>query len=313
MKGLHNLSSDFLLSLVTEKNMSLNTASSYKADLKIFIAFIEEQGLNFKTIKKNDLGNFFQKQKERGFSDNTVSRRLSTIKQFFKFLVHEGLIDRNPCEEIKNFKKTKKIPGFLSEKEVLSILNSASRVGKNDVEKARNKALIEILYASGMRVSELVSLRKSLFIGTPEIILIKGKGNKERMVPISKIALSAVKKYLKKLKKDNLELYKNEFLFPSRSKNGFLNREKFFLIIKEIAYTAGLNAKHVSPHKIRHAFASHLLSNGADLRVIQTLLGHKNLSSTEIYTHVLNEKMIKSVQENHPFAKKDFKNLKTYN
>ena len=313
MKGLHNLSSDFLLSLVTEKNMSLNTASSYKADLKIFFTFIKEQRLNFKTIKKNDLGNFFQKQRERGFSDNTVSRRLSTIKQFFKFLVNEGLIDRNPCEEIKNFKKTKKIPGFLSEKEVLSILNSASRVGKNDVEKARNKALIEILYASGMRVSELVSLRKSLFIGTPEIILIKGKGNKERMVPISKIALSAVKKYLKKLKRANLELYKNEFLFPSRSKNGFLNREKFFLIIKEIAYTAGLNAKQVSPHKIRHAFASHLLSNGADLRVIQTLLGHKNLSSTEIYTHVLDEKMIKTVQENHPFAKKDFKNLKTYN
>ena len=175
MKGLHNLSSDFLLSLVTEKNMSLNTASSYKADLKIFFTFIEDEGLNFKIIKKNDLGNFFQKQRERGFSDNTVSRRLSTIKQFFKFLVYEGLIDRNPCEEIKNLKKTKKIPGFLSEKEVLSILNSASRVGKNDVEKARNKALIEILYASGMRVSELVSLRKSLFIGTPEIILIKGK------------------------------------------------------------------------------------------------------------------------------------------
>ena len=313
MKGLDNLSSDFLLSLVTEKNMSFNTASSYKADLKIFFTFIKQQRLNIKTLKKNELGNFFQKQRESGFSDNTVSRRLSTIKQFFKFLVNEGVINRNPVEEIKNFKQTKKIPGFLSEKEVLKILNSASQVGKNDVERARNKALIEILYASGMRVSELVSLRKSLFIGTPELILIKGKGNKERMVPISKIALSTVKKYLIKLKKANLEMYKSEFLFPSRSKNGFLNREKFFLIIKEIAHRAGLNVKHVSPHKIRHAFASHLLSNGADLRVIQTMLGHKNLSTTEIYTHVLNEKMIKSVQENHPFAKKDFKNLKTYN
>ena len=309
MKGLDNLSSDFLLSLVTEKNVSLNTASSYKADLKIFFTFIKKERLNFKTIKRNDLGNFFQKQKERGFSDNTISRRLSTIKQFFKFLVHEGSIEQNPCEEIKNFKQIKKIPAFLSEEEVLRILNSASRVGKNDVERARNKALIEILYASGMRVSELVSLRKSLFIGTPELILIKGKGNKERMVPISKIALSAVKKYLKKLKKANLKLYDSEFLFPSRSKNGFLNREKLFLIIKEIACFAGLNAKHISPHKIRHAFASHLLSNGADLRVIQTLLGHKNLSSTEIYTHVLDERIIKTVQENHPFAKKDFKNL----
>ena len=309
MKNFNDLSSDFLLSLVTEKNMSLNTASSYKADLNIFFAFINKQNLNFEALKQTEINKFFQNQREKGFSDNTISRRLSTLKQFFKFLVREGLFDQNPCEDIKNFKSTKKIPGFLSEREVLKILNYASTVGKNKAERARNKALIEILYASGMRVSELVSLRKSLFIGNPELILIKGKGNKERMVPISKIALSAIKKYLTELKKTNLELYKSEFLFPSRSKNGYLNRERFFLIIKEIASSAGLNMQKVSPHKIRHAFASHLLSNGADLRVIQTILGHKNLSTTEIYTHILDEKMIKSIQENHPFAKKDLKNL----
>ena len=313
MKNFNDLSSDFLLSLVTEKNMSLNTASSYKADLNIFFEFINQQKLNVKALQQTEINKFFQNQREKGFSDNTISRRLSTLKQFFKFLVQEGVLDRNPCDDIKNFKKTKKIPGFLSEEEVMRILNAASSVGKDNFERARNKALIEILYASGMRVSELVSLRKSAFTGSPELIFIKGKGNKERMVPISKVALTAIKKYLAELKKANKELYTSEFLFPSRSKNGFLNREKFFLIIKEIAYTAGLNAKHVSPHKIRHAFASHLLSNGADLRVIQTLLGHKNLSSTEIYTHVLDEKIIKTVQENHPFAKKDFKNLKTYN
>ena len=309
MTNVDKISSDFLLSLVTEKNMSLNTASSYRADLKIFFTFINDKNLNVETLRKDDINKFFQNQRERHFADNTISRRLSTIKQFFKFLIKEGLLDRNPCEDIKNFKKAKKIPGFLSEEEVLRILNSASKVGKNKLEKTRNKALIEILYASGMRVSELVSLRKSLFIGTPEIILIKGKGNKERMVPISKLALSATKKYLAELKKSNIEFYKSEFLFPSRSKNGYLNREKFFLIIKKIAEFAGLNSRYVSPHKIRHAFASHLLSNGADLRVIQTLLGHKNLSTTEIYTHILDEKMIKSVQENHPFAKKDFKSL----
>ncbi|MFL2800735.1 MAG: tyrosine recombinase [Paracoccaceae bacterium] len=309
MKSLDNLSSDFLLSLVTEKNMSLNTASSYASDLNIFFTFIKQQNLSMETVRKTDIGNFFHTQRERGFSDNTVSRRLSTMKQFFKFLVRESLVDRNPCEDIKNFKKTKKIPGFLSEKEVIRILDSARSVGKNNVERARNKALIEILYASGMRVSELVSLPKSVFIGSPELILIRGKGNKERMVPISKIALSAVKKYLLEMKKTNIELYKSDFLFPSRSKKGHLNREKFFLIIKEIANNAGLNAQYVSPHKIRHAFASHLLSNGADLRVIQTLLGHKNLSTTEIYTHILDEKIIKSVQENHPFAKKNFKSF----
>ena len=309
MKNLNDLSSDFLLSLVTEKNMSLNTASSYKADLNIFFAFINQLNLNVEALEQTDINKFFQNQRERGFSDNTISRRLSTLKQFFKFLVKEGLFDQNPCEDIKNFKRTKKIPGYLSEVEIFKILNCAGNVGKNKVEKARNKALIETLYGSGMRVSELVSLKKSLFIGNPELILIKGKGNKERMVPISKIALSAIKKYLKELKKTNLELYKSEFLFPSRSKNGYLNRERFFLIIKEIASSAGLNIQNVSPHKIRHAFASHLLSNGADLRVIQTILGHKNLSTTEIYTHILDEKMIKSIQKNHPFAKKDLKNI----
>ena len=309
MKNLDNLSSNFLLSIVTEKNMSLNTASSYAADLKIFFSFIKRQNLGITSVRKTNISKFFQSQRERGFSDSTVSRRLSTIKQFFKFLVREGFVDRNPCEDIKNFKKTKKIPSFLSEEEVLKILNSASNVGKDNVERTRNKALIEILYASGMRVSELVSLQKSAFTGSPELILIKGKGNKERMVPISKIALSVIKKYLAELKKANIEFYKSDYLFPSRSKSGYLNREKFFLIIKEIANTAGLNAKNISPHKIRHAFASHLLSNGADLRVIQTLLGHKNLSTTEIYTHVLDEKIIKNVQENHPFAKKNFKSL----
>ena len=152
---------------------------------------MDHQNLNETTLRKNDINNFFQNQRERGFSANTISRRLSTIKQLMK----EGLLD-HPCEDIKNFRKEKKIPGFLSEEEVLSILNSASSVGKNKLDRARNKALIEILYASGMRVSELVSLRKSLFIGTPELILIKGKGNKERMVPISKVAFSAIKKYL---------------------------------------------------------------------------------------------------------------------
>ena len=311
MKNSDSLSSNFLLSIVTEKNMSLNTASSYAADLKIFFRFIKQQNLNIGMVRQSDIGKFFQSQRQEGFSDNTVSRRLSTMKQFFKFLVREGYLDRNPCEDIKNFKKNKTIPGFLSEEEVLRILNAANLVGKDNTERTRNKALIEILYASGMRVSELVSLRKSDFIGSPELILIKGKGNKERMVPISKIALSVTKKYLTELKKTNIGFYKSDFLFPSRSKNGHLNRERFFLIIKEIANNAGLNAKYISPHKIRHAFASHLLSNGADLRVIQTLLGHKNLSTTEIYTHVLDEKIIKSVQENHPFAKKSFKYLKT--
>lgn len=309
MKDLEKLSSDFTLRLVALRNMSLNTASSYSADLKIFFKFVTDYNFDTKSINSKQIEQFFSLQKKRGFSDSTLSRRLSTLKQFYKYLVEEGLLDRSPCDNISTFKTTKKIPSFLSEEEVLRILSCASTVGKNIVERARNKALIEILYASGMRVSELVSLKKSLFNGSPELILIKGKGNKERLVPISKAALVAVKKYLALMKKSNSKLNNSDFLFPSKSKKGYLNREKFFLIIKELALSAGLNTKYVSPHKIRHAFASHLLSNGADLRIIQTLLGHKNLSTTEIYTHILDKKIIESVQKNHPFAEKDLNNL----
>jgi integrase/recombinase XerD len=309
MKNLKKLRSDFILRLITEKNLSLNTASAYQSDLKELFEFVKKNNLKITTLKNKNIELFFSNQRVRGYSDSTLSRRLSSLKQFYKYLVEEGLIDRSPCEDIKSFKKTMKVPGFLSEEEVLRILNCAGKIGKSPVDRKRNKALIEILYASGMRVSELVSLKKSLFNGDPELILIKGKGNKERMVPISKVALISVKKYLATLKRHNTKFFESVYLFPSNSKSGYLNREKFFLIIKDIAYSAGLNAKFVSPHKIRHAFASHLLSNGADLRVIQTLLGHKNLSTTEIYTHILDEKIIKSVQKNHPFSGKNLKNL----
>ena len=144
MKNSDSLSSNFLLSIVTEKNMSLNTASSYAADLKIFFRFIKQQNLNIGMVKKTHIGKFFQSQRQEGFSDNTVSRRLSTMKQFFKFLVREGYLDRNPCEDIKNFKKNKTIPGFLSEEEVLRILNAASLVGKDNTERTRNLSLIHI-------------------------------------------------------------------------------------------------------------------------------------------------------------------------
>ena len=150
----------------------------------------------------------------------------------------------------------------------------------------------------------MVSLKKSLFYGNPKLILIKGKGRKERVVPVSEKSKIAVNKYLKLIGDSKNIIYQSDFLFPSKSKHGFLNREKFFLIIKEIALHAGLDTNKISPHKIRHAFASHLLENGADLRVIQMLLGHKNLTTTEIYTHLLDKSLKKTVQKKHPFGKK---------
>ena len=304
MNKLVELIPSFITGLIAEKNMSLNTVNSYKNDLLVFSKFLLSRGLSPLIVDRSSINSFIELEKEKGFSENTVSRRLSTLRQFYKFLVIEGKIGESPCKGIKNFKTKTLLPRLLSQEDVSKLLSSSGRVGKNKIEKSRNKALLEILYGSGLRVSELVSLRKSLFYGNPKLILIKGKGRKERIVPISVKSKHSIRKYLKLIDESKNAIYRSDFLFPSRSKSGFLNRERFFLIIKEIALHAGLDTNKISPHKIRHAFASHLLENGADLRVIQTLLGHKNLTTTEIYTHILDKSIKETVQKKHPFGKK---------
>ena len=304
MSEIADLIPSFITRLIAEKNMSPNTVNSYKNDLLVFSKFLHSLDLAPLSIDRNSINNFIETQKSKGFSDNTVSRRLSTLRQFYKFLVIDGKLNESPCKGVKNFKKRTLLPRLLSQEDVDKLLSFSSRVGKNKIEKLRNKVLLEILYGSGLRVSELVSLKKSLFYGNPKLILIKGKGRKERVVPVSEKSKIAVNKYLKLIGDSKNIIYQSDFLFPSKSKHGFLNREKFFLIIKEIALHAGLDTNKISPHKIRHAFASHLLENGADLRVIQMLLGHKNLTTTEIYTHLLDKSLKKTVQKKHPFGKK---------
>ena len=191
----------------------------------------------------------------------------------------------------------------MSENEVENLLNTARTFGKNSYSKTMNAALFELLYSSGMRVSELISLPVSCMVGNPEMILIKGKGDYERLVPVSIQAQKAIKIWLiERVKKPENKL--SNFLFPSKSKNGYLNREVFFKRVKQIAAECNLNPTQISPHTIRHAFASHLLANGADLRVIQTLLGHADISTTEIYTHVVDEKLKNLVFNHHPLSKK---------
>ncbi len=284
--------------------MSNNTVNSYKNDLLVFSKFLQSRDLAPLSVDRNSINIFIETQKSKEFSDNTVSRRLSTLRQFYKFLVIDGKLSESPCKGIKTFKTRTLLPRLLSQEDVSKLLSFSGKVGKNEIEKSRNRALLEILYGSGLRVSELVSLKKSLFNGNPKLILIKGKGRKERVVPVSDKSKIFVKKYLKLTESSKDAIYRSDFLFPSKSKYGFLNREKFFLIIKEIALHAGLDTNKISPHKIRHAFASHLLENGADLRVIQMLLGHKNLTTTEIYTHLLDKSLKETVKNKHPFGKK---------
>ena len=239
-----------------------------------------------------------------GKSENTISRKLSSLKQFFKFLYDEKIISSNPTLKIKKIRKNNNLPKLLTILEVEKLINTAKKFSKNEYEKRFNIAIIEILYSTGLRVSELVNLPLSDVIGNPEMILIRGKGSSERLVPLSENAKISINDWIKERNKKN---QKSRFLFPSKSKYGHINREKIFLALKKLANLANIDSKIVSPHTFRHSFATHMLANGADLRVIQTLLGHSDISTTEIYTHVVDEQLKKLVFNHHPLTKKNLK------
>ena len=293
----------FLEAMSSERGFSHNSLNAYKNDLLKFQLFQSSKEVAIETCNRVDIEKFLTEEFDKGLAANTRARRLSSIKQFFKFLFDEGLRSDNPTNKIKSTARERSLPTLLSINEIDRLLEAAQSFGKNPFSKAMNAALFELLYSTGMRVSELLSLPVSCMIGNPEMILIKGKGEYERLVPISVEAQKATNSWLierNKSKKHKL----SKFLFPSKSKKGYLNREIFFKLIKQIASSCNLNTKKISPHTIRHAFASHLLANGADLRVIQTLLGHSDISSTEIYTHVVDEKLKDLILNHHPLSKK---------
>ena len=296
----------FLEAMSSERSFSKNSLIAYKIDLRKFETFQAAAHIKIKDSTRRQIENFLKLEFDLGLATTTRARRLSSIKQFFKFLLDEGLRTDNPTNKIKSSRTYRVLPKLLSETEVETLLNTAKSYGKTSYLRRRNAALFELLYSSGMRVTELLSLPTSAFLGNPEMILIKGKGGYERLVPISKYANSATKSWLiERNNKANNKLSK--FLFPSKSKQGYLNRENFFKLVKEVVCLSNLNPKEISPHTIRHAFASHLLANGADLRIIQTLLGHSDISTTEIYTHVIDAKLKSLVFDHHPLSKKIIK------
>ncbi|MCL4105382.1 UNVERIFIED_CONTAM: hypothetical protein GTU68_055513 [Idotea baltica] len=226
---------------------------------------------------------------------STRARRLSAVKQLYRFAFEEGLRGDNPAIQIKGPGRDKRLPKTLSENEVDRLLLAARALGKTDTDRLRNTCLMELLYATGMRVTELMSLPVSAARGDPRMLLVRGKGGKERMVPLSPPARIALSHWL--------TVQPSRFLFPSRSKEGYLTRHWFYGVIKDMAVHAGVSPDKVTPHTLRHAFATHLLANGADLRSIQTLLGHADVATTEIYTHVLDERLRELVLQHHPLAK----------
>jgi len=245
----------------------------------------------------------------RGLAKSTRARRLSAVKQLYRFAFEEGLRSDNPAIQISGPGQDKRLPKVLSVEEVDRMLAAVRGFGRNEVDRARNTCLMELLYATGMRVSELVGLPVSAARGDPRLLLILGKGGKERMVPLSPDARDMLALWIRL--RDIAEAARvakkhpaSRFLFPSRGKDGHLTRHRFYLLIKEIAVAAAVDPSRVTPHTLRHAFATHLLAGGADLRAIQTMLGHADVATTEIYTHVLDERLSELVLEHHPLSRK---------
>ncbi len=286
-----------------------NTLQGYVNDLEKYGDWLSAKGKTYPEANKQDIENYLIDCEIEGLAQATRARRLSSIKQLYRFAYEEGLNERNPALNIKGPGKTKQLPKTLSHDEISALLASASNMGKNVEKQARNTAMLNILYASGLRISELLELPVSSTRGKPQLLLVKGKGGKERLVPISETAQTALSTWLQFRDKRQAILKEqghkeSPFLFPSRGKVGHFTRIAFYNLLKEIALHAGISPSKVSPHTLRHAFATHLLANGADLRAIQVMLGHSDLSTTEIYTHVLDERLKALVLTHHPLSKK---------
>ena len=300
--------STFLDAQAAETGASQNTLLAYGRDLKDLSGWLEHRNLDFLRASQDDLEAYLISCDAQGLARATRARRLSATKQIYRFAFEEGWRADNPAIQIRGPGREKRLPKTLDVSEVDRLLDAARQTGRSVADRLRNTCLMELLYATGMRVTELVSLPVSAARGDPRMLLVLGKGGKERMVPLSPPAREALAAWLQE--RDAAEELReakgkppSRFLFPSRGKSGHLTRHRFYLLIKELAVTGGVSPDKVTPHTLRHAFATHLLANGADLRAIQALLGHADIATTEIYTHVLDARLQELVLEHHPLAK----------
>ena len=298
----------FLEMMSAERGAAANTLQSYERDLEDVRSFLNERSVRLAAATPDDLRAYLGHLARQGFAASSQARRLSALRQFFKFLYGEGLRGDDPTGILDAPKKGRSLPRTLSIDEVGRLIARAEaeamEPGGNLLLKHRMHLLVELLYATGMRVSELVSLPASVLAQTGRFLVVKGKGNKERMVPLSRAAVSALETYGEALAAAiGDDPATGIFLFPAQSREGHLPRQVFARDLKALAGRAGIRAATLSPHVLRHAFASHLLQNGADLRAVQELLGHSDISTTQIYTHVLEERLHQLVQTHHPLAK----------
>ncbi|MEM1130239.1 MAG: site-specific tyrosine recombinase XerD [Pseudomonadota bacterium] len=306
-KSCRNWIGRFLEAQSAELAAAKNTLLAYGRDLSDFETWLATRQTDLATIDRARIEEYLAACDTAGLSRATRARRLSAIRQLFRFAFEEGLRSDNPAIQLRGPGRSKRLPKTLSEDEVTALLAAARTTGRTEADRLRNTCLIEVLYATGLRVTELVSLPVAASRGDPRVLLVKGKGGKERLVPLSAPARASLSAWLSAReamltpKPPELPL-SSPFLFPGRDPRTHLTRQTFFLVLKNISVAAGVSPQQVTPHTLRHAFATHLLANGADLRAIQLMLGHADLSTTEIYTHVVEARLKDLVLTHHPLA-----------
>ncbi len=303
----------FLDSLSAEKGASANTLEAYRRDLDDLDAFCARQKLKFEHCNADVLRAYIADLADHDLAASTIARKISSIRQLFRFLYRDGFRDEDPSTTLKAPKRQRPLPKILTEQEVDRLIEAArfnaslqGPTPKRQIRAMRLYVLLELLYATGLRVSELVSLPASAAHQDGQFLMVIGKGNKERLVPLSDRAREAMQVYQAMLKDDatRSQIKNRQWLFPSSSQSGHFTRQAFGRDLKALADDVELDAASVSPHVLRHAFASHLLQNGAHLRAVQKLLGHSDISTTQIYTHILDERLIELVEQHHPLSDK---------
>jgi integrase/recombinase XerD len=296
----------FLDMMGAERGASINTLAAYRRDLLDFVGYCANKGRNARDAARDDIKAYLALLSTSGAAGSTQARRLSALRQFFAFLYIDGIRKDDPTNAVDAPKRERPLPKVLTQQDIATLLDAAR---KNDsAEGLRLVCMIEMLYASGLRISELVTLPISAARNREGFLLVKGKGGKERLAPLNTNARAAMAAYMtvrdEFLPTTARRAQAERFLFPSRSAEGYITRRRCHQMLKELALAANIDPDKLSPHVLRHAFATHLVEGGADLRTVQTLLGHSDIATTEIYTHVAKDRLAKVVESAHPLSRR---------
>ncbi|MCR9214392.1 MAG: site-specific tyrosine recombinase XerD [Proteobacteria bacterium] len=289
----------FLEMLQSERGAAENTVAAYRHDLGEFETFLTKRGSEFRTATSRNIQAYLKYLDDAGLKNSTQARRLSAVKQLFTYLLGEDVRTDDPSLNIDTPKSGRRLPKYLSEGEVDRLLGATEG---SSADALRLASLMHLLYATGLRVTELISLPYPALREEDRFLIVRGKGDKERLVPVTQTAKDKLREYEAVREKFLGENEHSPWLYPSRGKQGYLTRQRFAQMLKDLALTVNIDPNKVSPHVLRHAFASHLLANGADLRSLQKMLGHSDISTTQIYTHVLEKRLIDVVSSHHPLA-----------